>query len=207
MRGPTYIGDTYAYGWESGNGLDNTGVSVQRYDINIAAGNPICNGNFTGNLVAQNQFVNFDPYNWIVMGTLHKSSSCKYWFSAYMANGFFTFITSNGPHGYAQHTFQIIRSGTGNSWQFYVDITKIWDWPIFLQYAGHSVQAGLESFSGGIVIGQTGFYSLKFNHAGPWYDWSGQDGILLQEPTTTEDELCGGWNSPTHFHAAENATC
>lgn len=131
----------------SGN---HTGVRVQRWDENISAGGP-CDGNpLTSPVIFQSMWeaINPNPFNdWIELGTAHKTANCKYWYWGYASNFNFTLIGVSGNVGLALHTFQIVRGPTGDTWLYKIDVTTLYEAPIYYQRLGFKSEVGLEGYS------------------------------------------------------------
>jgi hypothetical protein len=184
--------------WAAGN---QTGVSVQRYDINIDAGGQ-CSNPDSPTRVIQDEWVNIDSLDWMELGTSHETASCKYWFWGYYApdgKGFREF--GDIQIGYGQHTFKIVRGPTGGTWQFIIDTSPMAEYPIFVNNVGSYLQAGLESYNSSATVATHGYYSLQYNQGGPWYSW------VKPETQGHDPPACGQWTNLTHWTAWENSSC
>lgn len=193
-------GHSYSTGYESSSRGNYTGVSVYRYDRNVAAGGT-CNASYSGNVIYQTQWqlMTSDSRSWIELGTMHKTSTCKYWFWGYGVDWTWYSMGTQGGVVYDDHTFRIVRGANGTTWSQIIDNTTMGN--LTWGAAGNFVQAGLESYNTSPTVSAHGYYSLQYNQGGPWYNWSGRDGSVVNSP------MCGRWVSDTTWQAGQNTTC
>lgn len=199
-----YHGRDYSRAYESNPSTGNyTGVRVRRYDRNIAATNT-CDNTFTQKPIYQTQWLPtagaHTANNFIELGTMHKQSTCKYWFVYGKRDGVEFIRYRSGKIASQEHVFQILRGGDGRTWSFIIDATTVatYDWPTLGYYA----IAGLESYDYEVTISTHGYYDMHSNVGGPWYPFNG-DGGEVNPPT------CGGfagsmWQAGQHVRCTYN---
>lgn len=192
----------YSVAWDTSNAGNYTGISVYRYDRNIPV-NGTCNSSYSAPVVYQTQWLYPPPgngSNQIEIGTMHKTSSCKYWYGAYTLNGTFYSVWQQGGVVYDDHTFRLLRAGDGTHWEYRIDSTLINNSVVWAT-TGQAVLAGLETWESTVTVTSHGYYSLQYNQGGSWFNWSGRDA------TTVTGSMCGRWLADTTWAAAENSTC
>jgi len=200
---PTHRADhKYSIGVSTWAADNLTGVRVYRYDENISAGG-LCGDPFVPPIMYQSQWVpiNPDPVNdWIELGTMHKTAGCKYWYWGYAVHGQWVPIGTSGNVGNASHYFEIVRGATGNTWKYNIDVTTIYEAPIYYQRLGKHVHAGLEGYNPAAIVPQHFYYNLQFNVGGPWYYWR-------THITDIDPPMCGGFSTDTLWRSSQNSPC
>lgn len=194
-------GHNYSAAYENSSFGNYTGVKVYRWDRDIPVPG-VCNAQFAAPVVYQTQWVVMLPSaaSWIELGTMHKQSSCKYWYWGYGLNGVWVPVGTVGGIVADDHTFQIVRAADGIHWLIFIDSTLI-DQQIAWAAAGAFVEAGLESYVPTITISAHGYYNMQWNQGGIWRFFGGRDASSVTGP------MCGRWITDDDWQAGQNTTC
>jgi hypothetical protein len=183
------------------------GVRLTRYDNNIAAGG-VCNSAYVSPVVYQTQWVILDTTasDWVEIGTMHKTSTCKYWFWGYGFDGVWNSLGTRGNRQYGQRTFVISKSSypADAAWAMSVGSETLGD-VYFGNIPGDYVSAGLETYNIIPIIAAHNYSSLQFLGASGtgliWQNWAGMDYRQV------DTRMCGRWLSGSSWRAGQNTTC
>jgi hypothetical protein len=199
------------------------GVETTRWDRNIDAGDAYCyHGPVASTpIVWQYQSITMTNYPGDSLGLLteHHNPSCKDWLWGFWSGGVWYETGRVTNIGYAQHAFRIIRGGNGVDWAMQIDVSTM-GW-IHMADTGKSGAVGLNSNTGLTTVSAHGYYYLKYDVGGPWYDWVYPGPLYNVQPAPANaafgqsvdtPEMCGRYLPiwpPDHssWQAGEYTTC